>query len=84
MEEYGSWMVEGTPSTPYGGYTTSLLQARCALEQIEEEEPVAFVFLSRFTPLRRSCRERTGKQPVRCRLFGGSTPHWLRKILGLP
>jgi len=25
-QEYGSWMVEGTPSTPYGGYTTSLLQ----------------------------------------------------------
>jgi len=25
-QEYGSWMVEATPSTPYGGYTSSLLE----------------------------------------------------------
>lgn len=25
-QEYGSWMLEGTPSMPYGGYTSSLLQ----------------------------------------------------------
>jgi len=25
-QEYGSWMVEGTPDKPYSGYTTSLLQ----------------------------------------------------------
>lgn len=25
-QEYGSWMLEGTPSTPYGGYTSSLLE----------------------------------------------------------
>lgn len=25
-QEYGSWMVESTPSMPYGGYTSSLLQ----------------------------------------------------------
>lgn len=25
-QEYGSWMLEGTPALPYGGYTSSLLQ----------------------------------------------------------
>jgi glutamate--cysteine ligase catalytic subunit len=25
-QEYGSWMVEATPSAPYGGYTSSLLE----------------------------------------------------------
>mmetsp|Transcript_61309 Transcript_61309/g.171172 ORF Transcript_61309/g.171172 Transcript_61309/m.171172 type:complete len:695 (+) Transcript_61309:145-2229(+) len=25
-QEYGSWMVEATPSVPYGGYTSSLLE----------------------------------------------------------
>mmetsp|Transcript_116127 Transcript_116127/g.375233 ORF Transcript_116127/g.375233 Transcript_116127/m.375233 type:complete len:678 (-) Transcript_116127:161-2194(-) len=25
-QEYGSWMLEGTPAEPYGGYTTSLVQ----------------------------------------------------------
>mmetsp|Transcript_57468 Transcript_57468/g.136650 ORF Transcript_57468/g.136650 Transcript_57468/m.136650 type:complete len:687 (+) Transcript_57468:42-2102(+) len=25
-QEYGSWMLEGTPAIPYGGYTASLLQ----------------------------------------------------------
>jgi glutamate--cysteine ligase catalytic subunit len=25
-QEYGSWMLESTPSLPYGGYTSSLLQ----------------------------------------------------------
>mmetsp|Transcript_26375 Transcript_26375/g.60033 ORF Transcript_26375/g.60033 Transcript_26375/m.60033 type:complete len:706 (+) Transcript_26375:38-2155(+) len=25
-QEYGSWMLEGTPATPYGGYTSSLVQ----------------------------------------------------------
>lgn len=25
-QEYGSWMIEGTPKVPYGGYTASLLQ----------------------------------------------------------
>jgi len=25
-QEYGSWMVEGTPSAPYSGYTVSLVQ----------------------------------------------------------
>eukprot|EP00929_Paragymnodinium_shiwhaense_P006887 TRINITY_DN110840_c0_g1_i1.p1 TRINITY_DN110840_c0_g1~~TRINITY_DN110840_c0_g1_i1.p1 ORF type:complete len:706 (+),score=124.93 TRINITY_DN110840_c0_g1_i1:81-2198(+) len=25
-QEYGSWMLEGTPASPYGGYTSSLVQ----------------------------------------------------------
>mmetsp|Transcript_107661 Transcript_107661/g.314782 ORF Transcript_107661/g.314782 Transcript_107661/m.314782 type:complete len:694 (-) Transcript_107661:70-2151(-) len=25
-QEYGSWMLEGTPAAPYGGYTSSLVQ----------------------------------------------------------